>query len=82
MVDLKKLHWRVSELIVERNKNVMFVERARSLSEIQFSAWRKLYLAELGRKGLLADIDDLFYEIRLAAAMDEIEDAKEQESTE
>lgn len=57
------------------------IERARTPSDNQFCANRKLILNELGRFGLKADINSLFFEVSLAE-MEEREDAYEQESTE
>ncbi len=73
MVDLKKLRDQILALIEQRNKSWLEIERART-PDNQFAASRRLYLNELGRSGLKADINDLFFKINLSLLIEDGDD--------
>lgn len=74
MVDLKKLRYQIIELVDQRNKNWLQIERARN-SDNQFAASRRLFLNELGINGLKADIADLFFKINLSLLIEDSDES-------
>lgn len=77
MVDLKKLRYQIIELVDQRNNNWLQIERART-SDSQFAASRRLYLDELGKNGLKADISDLFLNTSLSSLVEDNDDDLDQ----
>ena len=65
MVDVKKLQEIINSLIDQRIIKILMIERAKTTSDCQFRANRKIFLNEFGKKGLKSDIKDHFLEIAL-----------------
>ena len=77
MVDLKKLRDQIIEAIDHRNREWLEIERAKT-PDNQFTACRRLFLNELGKPGLKADINDLFFKASLASVIEDSEDDLDQ----